>query len=228
MNVRYLSLISLTVLAFACGKKSASSEEAPAEEATAEAAVKPDQAAAEVAKAPPTSNEFLVGLWQSGCINQPGFLQASVYLQYEFLADGSALAKTLSYANADCVKRFTKADIDNIRNQVNADRAAQGLEPLSPAEVKAYDNLWFPQPSKFQYSLGRKLKDESIEMNTKQIVLDKEVSQFLMIFVQDGSLYFAETCLQSDYEAGICSQVVGDSESNRARDLTRAIPFNKM
>lgn len=229
---RQLALGLLLALAFACNKKggASSDETSPATAATApapdaSASTAPGQKTADIT---PASADFLIGKWTSDCVNQPGNLQASVYLQYEFTADGSASAKTISYAGADCTKRFTKADVDAIKTQVNADRSTAGQAPLSPTEIAQYDGLWFPQPSAFQFKLGKKLTDDSIEMNTSQKIADQTVNQFLLVLVQDNQLYFAETCSAAQVTAQICSKVVGDSEKNRARNMRDSIPFHKI
>lgn len=234
MTSRQLTLGLLLLVGFACKKGGASADNSTPDAATADQApetaetAETTETAAKGPEVPGASSEFLVGKWTSDCINQPGQLQAAVYLQYEFLADGSATAKTLSYAGPDCTRRFTKPDVDAIKLQVNADRAAVNAAPLNAAEIASYDALWFPPISAFQFKLGRKLKDDTIEMNTTQKVASQDVLQYLVVYVQDGLLYFAETCSQAQVLNQACSKVVGDSEKNRARDMSNAIPFHKI
>lgn len=230
---RNLVLGLVLVLGFSCAKKSSSSEEeANPEQATADQATEgtdaaPDAGAAEVPGTPP---DFLVGKWASDCVNQPGFLQASVVIQYEFAADGNASSKVISYAGADCTKRFTKADVDGIIAQINAERAAQvpPAAPLNAAELLQLEALWFPPLSPFSFKLGRTLKDQTVEMNYTQKIGDQTINTYVTIFVEDNNLYFAEVCRKEDLDAGRCNKIVGDSVKNRARDMTNAIPFHKI
>ncbi len=232
MNSRQLGLGLLLSLAFACQKKSASAaSDSEAQQAVSEVAgdtETKDAVDTAAAAEPATANDFLVGRWLSDCVNQPGSLQASVVLQYDFKADGTASTKTLSYAQANCSKRFTKSDVDLIKEQINADRLALGQAPLNAAEAAPYENLWFPTLSPFQFTLGKTLKDATIEMNTKQKVVDQDVNSYLVIFMNEGSLYFAETCTKADLDGQMCERIVGDSVKNRARDMSEAIAFRKM
>jgi len=219
-------------LAFACQKKADSgTSEGEVEQATSDVGVgaeTKDSVDTSAAAEPGTPSDFLVGRWLSDCINQPGFLQASVVLQYDFTAPGTASTKTLSYAQANCSKRFTKSDVDLIKEQINADRVTLGQAPLSAAEAAPYENLWFPTISPFQFKLGKTLKDATIEMNTTQKVVDQDVNSYLVIFMDEGALYFAETCTKADLDSQICERIVGDSVKNRARDMSQSIPFHKI
>lgn len=230
---RNLVLGLVFVLGFSCSKKSSSSEESTPEQATADQATDGSAPATEEGAAeegPGTDPAFLVGKWASGCVNQPGFLQASIVLQYEFAADGNANSKVISYAGADCTKRFTKADVDGIIAQVNADRALQEppAAPLSAAELTQYEALWFPPLNTFSFKLGRTLKDDTVEMNYTQKLGDQTINTYVTIFVENNYLYFAEVCRKDDLDNGRCSQIVGDSVKNRARDMSEAIPFKKI
>lgn len=230
---RNLVLGLVVVLGFSCAKKSSSSEEeSPPEQATADQSTEEGSGpAAEVAaEGPATAPDFLVGKWASDCVNQPGFLQASVVVQYDFAADGNASSKTISYAGADCTKRFTKADVDGIIAQINADRALQvpPAAPLNAAELAQLETLWFPPLNAFSFKLGRTLKDQTVEMNYSQKVGDQTLNTYVTIFVEDNNLYFAEVCRKDDLDAGRCNKIVGDSVKNRARDMTNAIPFHKI
>lgn len=220
------------VLGFACQKKGggSSEEESEPEQATAdqssETAENPDAAAKP--EEPGTPPDFLVGKWASDCVNQPGFLQASVVLQYEFAADGNASTKTISYAGADCTKRFTKADVDGIMAQINADRAVAGTPPLNADEIAALNALWFPPLNAFTFKLGRTLKDQTVEMNATQKIGDQTINSYLTIYVEEGNLYFAEICTKADLDNQRCNKIVGDSVKNRARDMSNAVPFHKI
>jgi hypothetical protein len=222
------------VLGFACEKKSSSSEETPAEEATADQAVEDPNAAdpnAESPDEPGTPPDFLVGKWASDCVNQqPGVLQASYIVQYEFAADGNANTKVISYAAANCTKRFTKADVDNINAQENAARAAfePPAPPLSAADLAERETLWFPRIRPFTFKLGRTLKDQTVEMNYSEKVGEETINTYVTIYVVDDKLYFAEVCRKEDLDAKLCNQIVGDSVINRARDMTNAVPFRKI
>ncbi|WP_141735463.1 hypothetical protein [Oligoflexus tunisiensis] len=222
------------VLGFACEKKSSSSEETPAEEATADQAV--DGAAegdptAEASEEPGTPPDFLVGRWASDCVNQqPGVLQASYVVQYEFAADGNANSKVISYAAANCTKRYTKADVDNLNAQENAARAAEvpPAPPLSAADLAVRESLWFPTIKPFTFKLGKKLKDDTVEMNYSETIGDQTINTYVTIYVVDDKLYFAAVCRKEDLDANNCKQIVGDSVKNRARDMTNSVPFHKI
>jgi hypothetical protein len=226
-------LVFSMVLGFACTKKSGSSEEeskpqnAIADQGNESKAVSEPVVIPEVPGTPP---DFLVGKWASDCINQPGSLQASIVIQYEFSADGNASSKNISYAAADCSKRFTKADVDGLTAQINADRALQlpPAAPMNAAELGAYEALWFPPISAFNFKLGRTLKDQTVEMNYTQKVGDQTLDTYVTIFVEDNNLYFAEVCRKDDLDNGSCGKIVGDSVKNRARDMSNAIPFRKI
>ncbi|HYX37450.1 MAG TPA: hypothetical protein VE954_30475 [Oligoflexus sp.] len=224
------------VLGFACSKKSSSSEEesnpeqAAADQASEEG-TDPATDDAATPDVPGTAPDFLVGKWASDCIaNQPGSLQASFIVQYEFAADGNANSKTISYAAAACTKRFTKADVDGIIAQVNAERAAQvpPAAPLNAAELAQLENLWFPTLNAFTFKLGRTLKDQTVEMNYTQKIGDQTVNTYVTIFVEEDNLYFAEVCRKDDLDAQRCGKIVGDSVKNRARDMSNALPFHKI
>jgi hypothetical protein len=228
---RNLVLGLVLVLGVSCAKKSSSSEESNPEQATADQATEGEAPAEEAAtEGPSTDPAFLVGKWVSDCVNQPGFLQASVVVQYDFTADGNANSKVISYAGANCTKRFTKADVDAIKNQINADRAIQSppAAPLNAAEIAELDALWFPPLNAFTFKLGRTLIDETVEMNYTQKIGDQTINTYVTIFVEDNNLYFAEVCRKDDLDNGRCNQIVGDSVKNRARDMSNAIPFHKM
>jgi hypothetical protein len=228
---RNLVLGLVLVLGVSCAKKSSSSEESTPEQATADQATEGEAPAEETAmEGPGTDPAFLVGKWVSDCVNQPGFLQASVVVQYDFTADGNANSKVISYAGANCTKRFTKADVDAIKNQINADRAIQSppAAPLNAAEIAELDALWFPPLNAFTFKLGRTLIDETVEMNYTQKIGDQTINTYVTIFVEDNNLYFAEVCRKDDLDNGRCNQIVGDSVKNRARDMSNAIPFHKM
>jgi hypothetical protein len=220
------------VLGVSCAKKSSSSEESTPEQATADQATDKDGASAEEAAVdgPGTDPAFLVGRWVSDCVNQPGFLQASVVVQYEFTTDGNASSKVISYAGANCTKRFTKADVDAIKTQINADRAIQAppAPALNAAELAELDALWFPPLNAFTFKLGKTLIDQTVEMNYTQKIGDQMINTYVTIFVEDNNLYFAEVCRKDDLDNGRCNQIVGDSVKNRARDMSNAIPFHKM
>jgi hypothetical protein len=232
---RNLVLGLVLVLATACSKKSSSSEEesnpeqATADQGTEESA-DPAADAGAAADVPGTPPDFLVGKWASDCVNQPGFLQASVVLQYEFAADGTASSKTISYAAADCQKRFTKADVDGLIAQINADRESQvpPAAPLNATELAQLETLWFPPINAFTFKLGRTLKDQTVEMNYSQKIGDQTINTYVTIFVEENNLYFAEVCRKEDLDNGRCNKIVGDSVKNRARDMTNAIPFHKI
>lgn len=230
---RNLVLGLVLVLGFSCAKKSSSEEETAPEQAAADQTTEgTDEATGPgaAAEAPGTPPDFLVGKWASDCVNQPGFLQASIVIQYEFAADGNASSKVISYAGADCTKRFTKADVDGIIAQINADRAAQvpPAAPLNAAELSQLEALWFPPLSPFSFKLGRTLKDQTVEMNYSQKLGDQTINTYVTIFVEDNNLYFAEVCRKEDLDAGRCNKIVGDSVKNRARDMSNAIPFHKI
>jgi hypothetical protein len=228
---RNLVLGLVLVLGVSCAKKSSSSEESNPEQATADQATEGEAPAEEAAtEGPSTDPAFLVGKWVSDCVNQPGFLQASVVVQYDFTADGNANSKVISYAGANCTKRFTKADVDVIKNQINADRAIQSppAAPLNAAEIAELDALWFPPLNAFTFKLGRTLIDQTVEMNYTQKIGDQTINTYVTIFVEDNNLYFAEVCRKDDLDNGRCNQIVGDSVKNRARDMSNAIPFHKM
>jgi hypothetical protein len=228
---RNLVLGLVLVLGVSCAKKSSSSEESNPEQATADQATEGEAPEEEAATdGPSTDPAFLVGKWVSDCVNQPGFLQASVVVQYDFTADGNANSKVISYAGANCTKRFTKADVDVIKNQINADRAIQSppAAPLNAAEIAELDALWFPPLNAFTFKLGRTLIDQTVEMNYTQKIGDQTINTYVTIFVEDNNLYFAEVCRKDDLDNGRCNQIVGDSVKNRARDMSDAIPFHKM
>jgi hypothetical protein len=230
---RHLVFGLVLVLGFSCSKKSSSSEEeSNPEQATADQATDEGTAATDAGAtdAPGTAPDFLLGKWASDCVNQAGFLQASIVLQYEFAADGNASSKVISYAGPDCTKRFTKADVDGIIAQTNADRAAEvpPAAPLNAAELAQLETLWFPTPSPFTFKLGKTLKDQTVEMNYSQKLGDQTVNTYVTIFVEDNNLYFAEVCRKDDLDNGRCNQIVGDSVKNRARDMSNAIPFHKI
>ncbi|HET9235837.1 MAG TPA: hypothetical protein VFO10_01220 [Oligoflexus sp.] len=229
---RNLVLGLVLALAVSCAKKSSSSEESTPEQATADQATDKGAAPAEetAVDGPTTDPAFLVGKWVSDCVNQPGFLQASVVVQYDFTADGNASSKVISYAGANCTKRFTKADVDAIKTQINADRAIQSppAAPLNAAELAELDALWFPPLNAFTFKLGKTLIDQTVEMNYSQKIGDQTINTYVTIFVEENNLYFAEVCRKDDLDNGRCNQIVGDSVKNRARDMTNAIPFHKM
>jgi hypothetical protein len=231
---RNLVLGLFLVLGLSCAKKSSSSEEeSDPEQATADQATETADPAADAgaeANAPGTPPDFLLGKWASDCVNQPGFLQASVVLQYEFAADGNAHSKVISYAGADCTKRFTKADVDGLIAQINTDRAAQvpPAAALNAAELAQLETLWFPPLNGFTFKLGKTLKDQTVEMNYTQKVGDQTINTYVTIFVEDNNLYFAEVCRKEDLDNGSCNKIVGDSVKNRARDMSNAIPFHKI
>jgi hypothetical protein len=230
---RNLVLGLVLVLGVSCAKKSSSSEESTPEQATADQATDKEGAPAgdgAAADGPTTDPAFLVGKWVSDCVNQPGFLQASVVLQYDFTADGNATSKVISYAGANCTKRFTKADVDAIKAQINADRAIQAppAAPLNAAELAELDALWFPTSNPFTFKLGKTLIDQTVEMNYSQKIGEQTINTYVTIFVENNNLYFAEVCRKDDLDNGRCNQIVGDSVKNRARDMTNSIPFHKM
>jgi hypothetical protein len=230
---RNLVLGLVLVLAAACSKKSNSSEEeSTPEQATADQGSEEstDPGAGAAAEAPGTPPDFLVGKWASDCVNQPGFLQASVVLQYEFQADGNATSKVISYAAADCQKRFTKADVDGLILQINAERESQvpPAAPLNANELAQLEALWFPPINAFTFKLGRTLKDQTVEMNYSQKLGDQTINTYVTIFVEDNNLYFAEVCRKEDLDNGRCDKIVGDSVKNRARDMTNSTPFHKL
>jgi hypothetical protein len=230
---RNLVLGLVLVLGVSCSKKSSTSEESNPEQATADQATGKEGAPAGDGAAtdgPSTDPAFLLGKWVSDCVNQPGFLQASVVLQYDFTADGNASSKVISYAGANCTKRFTKADVDGIKAQINADRAIQSppAAPLNAAELAELDALWFPPLNPFSFKLGKTLIDQTVEMNYTQKVGDQMVNTYVTIFVENNNLYFAEVCRKDDLDNGRCNKIVGDSVKNRAMDMSNAIPFHKM
>jgi len=230
--IRRILVFSL-VLGFACTKKSSSSEEeSTPEQATADQATEAEAGTDPAAnpEVPGTPPDFLVGKWASDCINQPTSLQASVVIQYEFSADGNASSKNISYAAADCNKRFTKADVDGLTAQINADRALQvpPAAPLNAAELAAYEALWFPPINAFTFKLGRTLKDQTVEMNYTQKLGEQTINTYVTIFVEDNNLYFAQVCRKEELDNGSCGKIVGDSVKNRARDMSNAIPFRKI
>lgn len=229
---RKLAFGLVLVLGFACQKKGGSDEgsaqEATAEETTTDNTDSANTDAAAADNAPATDPAFLVGKWQSDCINQPGYIQASLVVQYEFVADGNASTKTISYAGADCTKRFTKPDVDALIAQENSDRAIAGTAALNAAELAVYNNLWFPQPNPFTFKLARTLKDGSVEMNAAVKSGSETVYNYLTVYVKDNILYFAQLCSKADLDAGTCSKIVGDSVINRAKDMSQATPFRKL
>jgi hypothetical protein len=230
---RNLVLGLVLILGASCAKKSSLSEESISEQATADQATDKEGAPAGVgaaAEGPSTDTAFLVGKWVSDCVNQPSFLQASVVLQYDFTTNGNATSKVISYAGANCTKRFTKADVDAIKTQINADRAIQAppAAPLNAAEIAELDALWFPPLNPITFKLGRTLIDQTVEMNYTQKIGDQTINSYATIIVENNNLYFAEVCRKDDLDSGRCNQIVGDSVKNRARDMTNSIPFHKM
>lgn len=243
---RYASIGLLILSSFACKGKQAKSSEAnelsevgPKTPVTADQKPAPAQPAGKPAvQEPGVPADFLVGKWSSECINsQDGSIQASRVVQYEFVADGSAILKELSYRGANCSLRYTKADVDALKVQINADRANAMQNPLSPEELARLDSLWFPQPNPFKFKLGRKLKDDTIEIDTTVSVKDltstdpnalKEISAYLVLYVEDELLYFAATCSKAEYDASLCPKIVGQIPSDRGRDLRQSPPLHKI
>lgn len=226
-----ISLVCVVGLGFGCKKKSDdSSPDASEEQAGVVDGTGGDADKGTAAEEPGTPADFLVGKWASECINQPpGYLRASVIVQYDFALDGNASSKILSYAGADCTRRYTKPQVDDIVASTNAERTLAGTAPLSAAELALLNELWFPTPSPFTFKLGKKLKDTSVEMNSTDRTSGEVINTYLTIYVENETdLYFAAICLKQNLDAGECNQIVGDSVKNRARDMSNALPFHKI
>lgn len=173
--------------------------------------------------------EVVAGVWFSSCIvDTTNDIRPGGILQYQFGPKGEAQFKLISYRDATCESRYTKADVDKLRARLQADAAASGLPPPGEAELKALDVLWIPPTTKLQYKLGRKFTNKLMEIDLSyQGASGPEPTTYTTFFIEDGLLYFAKTCAAVDSFAGRCSPVVGDQAERRAKKVDFSIGFEK-
>lgn len=189
-----------------------------------------DQAAAgpQKAKVELQPNEVIVGQWASQCLPNPGntIVPATVTV-YQFLPDSSANFKTLSYRDASCETRYTKADVDKLRTRLQDEAIASGA-PLTENELKEYDVLWFPKVNAFSYKLGRKLSNGLIELDMISKSADgSEKTVYGSFYFDQGALYFAHVCSEVDAQFASCSPVAGDKPDRRGKKVNFDISYEK-
>ncbi|MFY7928729.1 MAG: hypothetical protein ACOVS5_07645 [Oligoflexus sp.] len=176
----------------------------------------------------PVSNDLVIGLWISNCVPNPNSTIAPANMvHYSFKADGTATFRSYSYRDSDCETRYTKADVDKLRAQLQAEATAQG-GPLTENELKEMDALWYPPIVDITYKMGRKYTNGLVEMDMNIKAQDGQItSSYLTIYLDKGVLYFAKVCSNVEAQFAVCGPVAGDKPENRGKKVNFDVGFEK-
>lgn len=222
--------VVLFLLLSACQGKLDTSEtggtEAASEDLTEQAKAEEVKTAPAISMADPA---IVTGIWSSQCIAEPNSdTRPGAQVQYEFGPNNEGTFKIVSYRDAECELRYTKADADRIKARVQADAAAAGLPPPTDKELNVFDALWIPPTEKFQYKLGRQYTNRVIELDlTTQGAAEAEPTIFTSFLIDQGLLYFSRACLAVDSIAGRCTPVTGDQVDRRAKKIDFSVGYEK-